>query len=151
MTDLILKGPLNLKGTLKLAADGGKVKVGSAPVLVEVGRSGASQGIGIPVIQPPPPAPKPIDDGTKVMIFNSFNSSVTVKVNGKDLPVVALGICIQGNLPNGTWPGMMLPSIVNNIPKQTVTINQIPINVEGDQAVTLPNGGTVSFDKSGQV
>lgn len=148
MTDLILKGPLNLTGRLILAADGGEVKVGSKPVLVEVGRSGISQGIGIPVIQPP--APKPIDDGTEVRIFNSFNSSVKIKVNGKDLPVVALGICIQGNVPNGTWPGMMLPSVVNNIPKPIVTINQIPINVVGDQAITLANGGTINFSESGQ-
>lgn len=148
MTDLILKGSLNLTGTLKLAADGGRVWVKVNGIQHEVlVKTDESQGIGIPVIQPPPPAPKPIDDGTEVRIFNSFNSSVTVKVKGKDLPVVALGICIQGNLPNGTWPGMILPSKANT----TVKINQIPINVKGDQAVTLPNGGTVNFNDSGQI
>lgn len=154
MTDLILKGPLNLMGSLKLAADGGKVMVNEAEILVEVGRSGKSQGMGIPVIQPPPPAPKPIDDGSEVRIFNSFNSRVTIKVNGADIRVVALGLCIQGNLPGGTWPGMVLPSMNNRslvtINQMPVTINQIPINVKGDQGITLVNGGTINFTDSGQ-
>lgn len=147
MTDLILRGPLNLMGNLKLAADGGKVKVDEAEILVEVGRSGKNQGMGIPVIQPPPPAPKPIDDGSEVRIFKSFNSRVTIKVNGADIRVVALGLCIQGNVPGGTWPGMVLSSMKN---KSLVTINQISINVKGDQGITLVNGGTINFTDSGQ-
>ena len=141
MTDLILKGPLNLTGTLKLAANDGKVRVKineleQPEVLV---MTGESQGKGIPVIQPPPPA-GPIDPGVGVKITNSINSKVTVK----DLSIVTLGITAQGN--NRTWPGMILPSKENT----TVKINQIPINVVGDQAVTLPNGGTVNFNVSGQ-
>ncbi len=110
--------------------------VDAAEVLVE-----GATGKGIPVIQPPPPA-GPIDDGTDVKVQKSFNS--TIKANGKN--IVALGICIQGTLPNGTWPGMILESTVN----KTVTINQVRINVVGDTAITLPNGGIVNFKASGQ-
>lgn len=146
MTDLILKGELNLAGNLKLAGDGGKVKVGTNEVLVEVGRNSlVSQGAGIPVILPLPPG-TPIDNGTEVKVFNSFNSNVTVKVKGDDIAVVAQGICIQGSKPLGTWPGMVLPSTIN----KTVTINRIQINVDGDSGITLPNGGTVQFSASGQ-
>lgn len=145
MADLVLKGQLNLVGSLKLAADGGKVKVQQKEVLVQVGRTDAAQGTGIPVILPPPPA-GPLDQGQDVRVFNSFNSSVTVKVDGKDVPVVALGLCIQGSNPGGTWPGMVLPSTVN----ATVTINRVRINVVGDSAITLPNGGSVQFNASGQ-
>lgn len=145
MGDMLLSGQLNLMGSLKLAATaGGKVKVGGAEVLVEVGLNGASQGKGIPVILPPPPAPKPLDDGDEVRIIKSFNPGVTVKVGNRDLPVVALGITVQGNTLK-LWPGMVLLS------NSTVKINQVPINVVGDKGITLPNGGTVNFDsESGQ-
>ena len=66
MADLVLSGLLNLKGTLKLAgSSGGKVKVDTFEVLVEVtkGQAGAAQGVGAPVILPPPPA-SPVDTGT---------------------------------------------------------------------------------------
>lgn len=143
MANLLLNGQLNLAGSLKLAATGGKVKASGADALVEVGRTDTAQGTGIPVIQPPQ---KPIDDGTEVRVSKSFNSGVTIKVGTHDLPVVALGICVQG--AHATWPGMVLPSTVN----ATVTINHIRINVVGDTAITLANGGTVNFnqDKSGQ-
>jgi hypothetical protein len=142
MGDLVLSGLLNLVGTVKLAADGGKVKVGSNEVLVK-GQKGAgpAHGVGIPVILPPPPA-APIDTGTDVWIFNSFNSTVTVG----GVAAVALGICAQGNPGVATWPGMVLPSTLN----ATVTINHIPMNVVGDSGITLPNGGSVSFTASGQ-
>lgn len=146
MAHLLLSGRLNLGGSLKLEATGGdKVKVGTAEVLMQVGQNGSSQGKGIPVILPPPPAPKPLDDGTEVRIINSFNSGVTVKVGSSYLPVVASGITVQGDKLK-IWPGMVLPSTVN----ATVKINGASINVVGDSGITLPNGGTVSFDKSGQ-
>lgn len=137
MTDLVLKGQLNLGGSLKLAATRGKVKVGGADVLVAVGRTGSVQGKGIPVIQPPPPG-TPIDKEPDVRVIKSFNSGVTVN----DVPVVALGVTAQGS--QVIWPGMVLPS------NATVKINGVPINVVGDSAITLPNGGTVQFDASGQ-
>lgn len=137
MADLILSGNLLLSGTLKLATtSGGKVKVDSAEVLVVEG----AEGKGIPVIQPPPPA-TPVDTGPKVVIKQSFNRSVTA--NNKT--IVAQGVCMQGNTP--TWPGMVLPSTQNN---GAVKANGIPINVEGDSGITLPNGGSVTFNTSGQ-
>ncbi|MCP9835699.1 hypothetical protein [Cyanobium sp. La Preciosa 7G6] len=137
MTDLILKGTLNLAGTLNLvASNGGKVKIDAREVLVE-----GATGTGVPVILPPPPA-APIDTGTDVNINQSFNQSVTVGPVKK--PVVALGICLQGQTP--TWPGMVLPSVNNS----TVFINGVRVNVEDDTGVTLPNGGTITFgQKSG--
>lgn len=147
MTDLVLKGELNLSGTLSLVAQDGKVKVGENEVLVEVDRdTGAVQGIGVPVIMLPPPAPKPIDDGTDVRIVRSFNSRVTVKVGNKDIPAITLGVCFQGD--HSTWPGLVLPSTKNT----TVRINRILVNVVGDTGITLPNGGSVKFEQknSGQ-
>ncbi len=138
-----MSGQLNLAGSLKLAAAGGKVKAGEDAVLVEVGITGSKQGSGIPVIQPPPPA-GPIDSGTDAKVTKSFNSSVTVKVSSTYLPVVALGVTCQGN--TSIWPGMVLPSTKN----AGVAINRVPVNVVGDTAITLPNGGTVQFDASGQ-
>lgn len=135
MADLILSGNLLLSGTLHLAGkSGGKVKVDSDAVLVV----GAEENTGIPVIQPPN---APVNTGTKVVIQQSFNSTVTA--NGKT--VVAQGITMQGNTP--TWPGMMLPSTRNT---RAVKANGIPVNVEGDSAITLPNGGSVTFNSSGQ-
>lgn len=143
MTDLIFKGQLKFFGSLKLAAEGGKVKIEENEVLVADPSLGTVHGTGIPVIQPPPPA-KPIDDGKDVKVINSFNPTLTVKVNGEDKPVVALGVCVQGN--SGIWPGMVLPSTQNT----RVSINGTAINVEKDNAITLPNGGNVTFNKSGQ-
>ena len=143
MTDLVLSGTLNLSGTLKLAASGGKVKVDSAEVLVLDSTSQTAHGKGVPVTQPPPPV-GPLDPGTKARIMTSFNATVTVTVGGSDAAVVALGITAQGNAP--LWPGMVLPSTVNT----GVKIDGTAINVKGDSGVTLPNGGTINFDASGQ-
>ena len=141
MADLILKGNLNLGGTLNLVGRGGKIMVGSAEALVEIDLGDPAQGTGIPVIQPPPPA-GPIDPGTDVKIIKSFNA--TVKANEK--PIVALGVCMQGGSPP-KWPGMVLTSVNN----QGVKVNGVPINVMHDSGITLPNGGAIAFDKaSGQ-
>ena len=143
MGDLVLKGLLNLKGMLSLrAADGGKVKVESFEVLVEVSKGvGASQGQGAPVIMPPPPA-SPIDTGVDCWIFKSFNSTVTA--GGKN--IVTMGMCAEGNPGTATWPGMVQQSIGN----PTVTINNIAINVQNDMATILPTGTPVIFSQSGQ-
>jgi hypothetical protein len=139
MGDLVLKGLLNLKGTLALAD---KVIIDSAEALVESIPPGetAHSSSAPPVIMPPPPA-GPIDPGTSVWVVNSFNKTVTTG----NKPIVALGMAMQGNTP--TWPGMVLPSQVNTGP---VTVNFIPINVVDDQAVIFPSGGTAVFAASGQ-
>lgn len=146
MADLILRGNLNLIGWLKLATtSGGKVKVGSDEVLVEVdSASGLAQGSGIPVLQPPPPS-APLNPGLDVKVIKSFNPTVTA--NGK--LVVALGVCMQGNgPPPATWPGMVLPSTKN---QGAVKISGVPVNVQRDAGMTMPNGGPVTFGKaSGQ-
>jgi hypothetical protein len=136
MGDLVLKGNLMLFGTLELEADGGKVKVGDSEVLVEDGASGSAP----PVMLPPPPV-GPIEPGTAVEVLSSFNK--TVKAGGTN--AVTLGIVMQGSTP--TWPGMILPSSGNTGP---VMINGIPINVQNDQAIIFPSGGTATFDSSGQ-
>ena len=142
MGALNLFGTLNLMGTLTLAADGGKVTVDGAPVLLEFEDvSHAHDTDAAPVILPPPPA-GPMDPGTAVKIFKSFNSTVKVKVKGKDKNIVAMGVHLQGDTP--TWPGMVLPGSTK------VTINRIPINVQGDKGITLPNGGSVEYSSSGQ-
>jgi hypothetical protein len=135
VADLILSGVLNLSGSLRLSADGGKVKVGQNEVLV-VGASGKAVA---PVIQPPPPS-SPLDTGLDVKIITSFNQTVTVA----GTPAVAQGVSQQGN--GYIWPGIVLPSSSN----QTVTINGTPINVRNDQAMTLPNGGSARVTTSGQ-
>jgi hypothetical protein len=134
---LILSGNLLLSGTLKLATtSGGKVKVDSDEVLVEGGK-----GSGVPVIQPPPPG-SPIDKGTGVEIKRSFNSTVTAN----DKAIVAQGVCLQGD--TSIWPCMVLPSTRN---LGAVKANGIPINVVGDSGITLLNGGSITFDQSGQM
>ncbi|PID85217.1 MAG: hypothetical protein CSB13_09225 [Chloroflexi bacterium] len=137
MGDLTLSGTLNLMGSLVLAGDGGKVTVDGNEVLVE--DAGHAHGAGVPVILPPPPA-SPVDTGTDAKIFKSFNSTVTT--GGK--AIVTMGLHLQGNIP--TWPGMVLPSSMN----PAVTINFIQINVAGDQGITLPNSGPVTYNSSGQ-
>ena len=144
MADLKLNGLLNLKGQLDLKGrDGGKVKVGEMEVLVEVtkGDASASQGQGVPVILPPPPA-APTDPGPDAWIFKSFNATVTA--NG--VAIVTQGLHAEGNPNVATWPGMVQRSLLN----PTVTIHSIPINVQGDMGTTLPNGGPVIFSQSGQ-
>ena len=137
MGDLNLTGLLNLTGDLRLSGDGGKVTVVGSEVLLE--DSSVAHGTGVPVILPPPPA-SPIDVGTDAKIFKSFNASVTVE----NKPVVTMGLHLQGDA--STWPGMVLTSMIN----PTVTINFLAINVVGDQGITLPNSGPVSYHTSGQ-
>lgn len=142
MADLKLKDRLNLGGTLVLAASNGRVKVGDREVLVAVEQTDVPQGNGIPVIQPPN---APIDPNPSARVIQSFNTSVKISVRGNPLSIVALGITSQGS--QGTWPGIVLDSVEN---KFGPTINQVPINVVGDQAITLANGGTINFNVSGQ-
>ena len=132
MGDLILAGTLNLGGMLKLSGDGGKVMVDSNAALLDNG-----EGTGSPVIQPPPPV-GPIAPGPSAKILKSFNATVTVSGTA----IVTMAMYLQDNM----WPGMVLPSSTNS----TVTINQLPINVENDKGVTFPSGGSVTFSTSGQ-
>jgi hypothetical protein len=150
IADLLLSGMLNLMGDLKLAGTGGLVKVKkgstSAAVLVESTRGGANQSHGqapAPVPIPPPPA-TPSELGLDVWIFKSFNSTVTA--GGKK--IVAQGMCSQGDVGRASWPGMVLPSIKNTPPG--VTINNIPVNIQGDMGVILPTGGPVPFNEHRQ-
>jgi hypothetical protein len=143
MSDLTLKGPLNLMGNLTLTpGSGGKLKIGTAEALVAVQPSAAnSQGTAPPVMLPPPPAGPTFPQPT-VWIVSSFNQTVTTQ----NKAIVALGMVMQGQ-GGAPWPGMMLPSSSN----PDVTINHIPINVApGDQAVIFPSGGSASFTSSGQ-
>lgn len=140
MADLNLQGTLNLQGLLRLNPAGGKLTVGRVEALVEVLPTETPHSTSAPpVIQPPPPA-APTDPGTTVYVINSLNKSVTV--GGRN--IVTQGMVLQGNVP--TWPGMVLPSIQN----ATVTINRIPINVVGDQAMVFPPGGLAVLSNSGQ-
>lgn len=145
MSGLNLKGMLNLKGILKLAAgSGGKIQVNSIEALVETQRGvPPSQGTApSPVLVPPPPSP-PSDPGLDVWIFKSFNPTVTA--NGKN--IITQGMCAQGLPGTATWPGMVMPSMVNT---SMVTINNIPINVVNDMGTILPSGVPVTFTSSGQ-
>ena len=137
MGDLVLKGTLNLQGTLKLIADGGKVKAGAQEVLVkDVEGKGTA-----PVLIPPPPL-SPVDQGLKVVVVVSFNQTVTA--GGK--AIVAQGMCFQGD-SGPIWPGMVQASTVNS----GVKANNIPMNVVGDQATILPTGAPAMFSSaSGQ-
>jgi len=143
MGDLDLGGSLNLMGDLTLNADGGKVTIGGAgnEILVEVApTANPAQGSASPVIMPPPPS-GPSDPAPSVNVINSFNK--TVKVGSA--AVVAQGMVMQGSTP--TWPGMMLPTQMNQGP---VTAGGLPVNIIGDQAVIFPSGGSASFTGSGQ-
>lgn len=138
MGDLVLSGELNVSGPLDLKGDGGKVKVDSNEILVEKA-PGTAHGMGAPVILPPPPV-GPIDAGPNATIIKSFNSTVTI--NGES--AVAMGLHLQGDIP--MWPGLVLPSSNNS----GVKANYLPMNVQNDTGITLPNGGTVTYDTSGQ-
>lgn len=138
MGDLVLSGELNLNGLLDLKSDGGKVKVDGNEILVEK-PPGNPHGKGVPVILPPPPA-GPIDAGPDATIIKSFN--VTITINGET--AVAMGLHLQGD--TSIWPGMVMPSSNN----PGVKANYLPMNVQNDTGVTLPNGGTVTYDTSGQ-
>ncbi len=138
MADLELDGPLDLLGRLELAGQGGTVLVNGAEALVE-----GATGTGVPVILPPPPAPKPIDDGTKARCVSSLGKTVTAG----GTPLMTTGMVLQGN--TSTWPGMLLPSTGNSGPKK-ITANALPINVKDDRATVFPNGGSATFSSSGQ-
>ena len=141
MSNLTLKGPLNLMGKLTFKPGaGGKLMVGTAEALVEATPSDPPQSTAAPpVILPPPPA-APLQPQPTVWIVSSFNK--TVKAGTKN--VVALGMVMQGPPGAPVWPGMMLPG------SATVTINHLPVNVLNDKAVIFPSGGSATFDKSGQ-
>ena len=136
MGDLKLKGTLNLKGNLTLKD---KVLVEGEEALVVLQPGKKHGDAGAPVILPPPPA-APIDQGTPVVIIVSLNQTV----KAKDKVIVTMGMVMQGN--TSIWPGMVLPSTKNS----GVTINFIPINVKGDQAIIFPSGGSANFSESGQ-
>lgn len=140
MGTLTLKGKLNLMGNLTLKD---KVLIDGKEALVQLSAPSdlPHSASGIPVIIPPPPVPKPLDDGPNVWVIASFNQ--TVKAGNK--PIVALGMAMQGNVP--TWPGMMLPSVGNTGP---VTINFIPVNVQNDQCIIFPSGASAALSTSGQ-
>ncbi len=144
MADIKLTGPLNLSGNLTLTpTNGGKVLVNEVEALVAATPPmDLMQGIAPPVILPPPPA-APSDPAPNIWIVNSFNQ--TVKTG--DRALVAGGLIMQGTVP--TWPGMMLPSLVNTGPR-AVSINRLPINVVGDQGIVFPSGGAATFNASGQ-
>ena len=143
MADLTLKGTLNLAGSLTLTPPpGGKLKIGDAGLeaLVEALPTDPPQcSKASPVMLPPPPA-GPLQPQPNAWIVSSFNKTV----KARDKHIVALGMAMQGLAPAPLWPGMLLPG------SATVTINHVPINVEKDQAVIFPSGGSAAFDKSGQ-
>lgn len=140
MGDLNLKGMLNLKGLLRLNPSGGKVLVGGKEALVVLPMGQKHGDAAAPVIQPPPPA-APINPGVGVVVFVSFN--LTVTAGGK--AIVTQGMAMQGN-PPPVWPGMVQPSTNN----PTVKINNIAVNVVNDMAVIFPSGGTATLGTSGQ-
>jgi len=140
--DLNLKGTLNLKGVLRLNPSGGKVLVGGKEALVVLPLGQKHGDAAAPVIQPPPPA-APINPGVGVVVFVSFNQTVTAG----GVAMVTQGMVMQGNpAPPPPWPGMVQPSTNN----PTVKINNIAINVQGDMAVIFPSGGTATLNTSGQ-
>lgn len=146
MTDLVLRAPdgqLHLTGTLELKADGGTVKVDNDDVLVELPTAEDPHATGTPPVVLPPPPGSPIDPGGSVWVIASLNTGVTV--HGR--AVVTQGMVLQGEGPDGpTWPGMVLPSQTNT----TVTVDRLPMNVEGDQAVVFASGAVADLTSSGQ-
>ena len=135
MATINLKGPLNLAGTLTFKD---KLTIAGTEALIQADNLGTAP----PVLLPPPPA-TPVDQGTDVSIVASFNQNV--KAGSK--AIVALGMVLQGS--SKTWPGMMLPSNANTGPTK-VSINNLAINVQNDQAVIFPSGGSAIFSTSGQ-
>lgn len=135
MADLELAGPLDLRGTLDLVGQGGKVLVNGGEALV-VGATGK----GVPIFLPPQ---APQGTGPDVECVASLGSGITAA----GATVVTTGMVLQGN-PR-TWPGMLTPSTTNTGPVQ-VTANVLPVNVVGDTASVFPNGSTATFDGSGQ-
>lgn len=144
MGDLNLKGMLNLKGVLKLNPSGGKVLIGGKEALVVLPQAPPNKhgSAAAPVVQPPPPA-APIDSGLGVVVFLSFNQTVTAGAAGAAL--VTQGMVLQGGAAR-PWPGMVQPSTNN----PNVKVNQMAVNVVGDMAVVFPSGGTATLDTSGQ-
>jgi hypothetical protein len=141
MGDLVLKGMLELTGSLNLVASGGKVKAGVQAVLVQGQRGPGSHppnGTAPPV---PIPPTSPTDAGTSVWVFQSFNA--TIKAGG--VPIVTQGMCAQGF--NATWPGMVQASTGN----PGVKANQVAMNVVGDLATILPTGAPATLTTSGQL
>ena len=143
MADLTLKGNLTLMGNLNLVGDGGKVLVGTNPVLVEGDSpTNGAQGMAAPVVLiPPPPGAPLVDGGTTAYVVSSFNKNV----KAANKPIVAGGILMQGNTP--TWPGMMNPSMNNT---EVVIIAGTPANVANDQGIIFPSGGTATISQDGQ-
>lgn len=153
MTNLNLKGPLNLMGNLTLTPPSkGKVTVNDQEALVVMipPVDPAHSQSATQVIQPPPPA-SPADTGSNVWVINSLNQTVRIGQQA----IVAQGFVMQGGKPGGVvgpplWPGMVLPS-QNNAGPIAVTVNYIPINVLRDQALIFPSGGVALLDAaSGQ-
>ncbi|HEY0735987.1 MAG TPA: hypothetical protein VGD69_13825 [Herpetosiphonaceae bacterium] len=143
MADLILKGPLNLMGTLKLKD---KVLIGDSKHAALVERAAHStlpHSDNAPLVNLPPPPVGPSDPGRGVWVINSFNKTVTAN----NWAIVTMGMVMQGGTPS--WPGMVLPS-TNNPSTNGVTINRLAINVEGDTAIVFPSGASVSLSTSGQ-
>ena len=131
MANLELSGTLDFGGMLDLQGEsGGKVLVENQEVLVE-----QAEGTAPPVMLPPPPA-GPVEPGPKVIVICSLNKTVTA--SGK--AIVTQGIVMQGNAP--TWPGMVMRGSNN------VTVNNIPMNVKGEQATIFPSGGTAMLSQS---
>jgi hypothetical protein len=142
MADLVLKGMLNLKGTLTLEPPaGGKVMVGSVEALVEVTPSDQPQCSSAPPVILPPPPLSPLQPQPSVWIINSFNKQIKAKTKN----IVALGMVMQGQPGGPVWPGMLMPSA-----NLTVKANSVAINVVNDMASIFPSGGMATFDKSGQ-
>ena len=96
-----------------------------------------AQGQAPPFIFPPPPG-SPVDAGPTVKVLVSLNKTVTAA----NKAIVTQGIAMQGSTP--TWPGMVMRG------SGTVTVNEIPINVVGEQAQIFPSGASGVFNQSGQ-
>jgi hypothetical protein len=147
MADLILKGVLELSGSLHLYMQNGKLLIGDAGLeaLVEMdAKVSPPHGKGPPGVQLPPPPAAPLDPGLDVWIVMSTNQ--TVKAGNGTKPernLVTQGLAMQGTVP--TWP-VPIPRSTHN---PTVTVNGVPINTVQDSA-KVPTGGVIVFDNSGQ-
>lgn len=143
MGDLLLSGQLNFQGSLNLVGNGGLVEANGSPVLVTVQRGvGQSHGQATAPVPIPPPPASPSDPGLDVWIFQSFNLTITAN----NTPIVAQGMCAQGNPGLASWPGMVQGSLGN----PGVMINNIPMNVANDLGIILPTGAPVTFMNHGQ-